>query len=220
MERKAIVVIVWNIISGTYICLDAVASAYTLPGDLQSLWENHMTGIPYLSLFLLASAIGVTLYVIKPEKKPKKTAQFQTVDLSLVAIPSEQKKHDVSLPKACRYIITRDWDNLDIDVLDSSKNESMHDAQAEIEQKAANGELAIYGRRTTRTSGPLLEIPREFWQEHGIETMACMYTDVSNCTTEKPRGNNIFEVWQDLYTSKEMVEKYWPRKKFWEFWKK
>lgn len=128
---------------------------------------------------------------------------------------SSSLKYDVTLLHAIGYIVTRDWSNPEPDWMsaDMSVVSELNNATQDIEQKACDGDLLVYGRTFIRKTGPLLPIPKEHWIENGIELTGYLGSDPSSLSTSnKGIVQSAEEPFTDMHTSKTVVEELWPGK--------
>lgn len=126
---------------------------------------------------------------------------------------SGNSEYDIAVTDAVRYIVVRDWNNIDFDWLQeaSSKVAPMYEALVEIRQKASDGKLVIYGTPTIQKSSHLVPIEKEYWRHYGFEIMGVLKENPGDLKTEnKTVGNKQNVVYENLHTSRADVSKLWP----------
>lgn len=207
---------------------------YLLQGVLEDLafgsFGNWLRGIAVPYLNLEQSLVWLVRYM--PAVFAVAYGFYYTIpELFLSAKEKESDKHDVWLSDAIIYMINRDWDDdsfvFELEEGVSNKFTALYKMYTEIEQRAGDGELVIYGKVLPYEAGNYLEIPSTHWSDHKLQ-----FTFVSS-DDEQPQGLRTEcrfpgqvagERFHQLKTSRERVEEIWPPKRgivrLWNSWKR
>jgi len=82
-------------------------------------------------------------------------------------------------------------------------------AHREVLQKACDGELLIWGKRTDQSRGPFVEINSDYWENHELEHWNLIGGNFEELQTSRI-GVAPGPIYEELRTNKARVEELWP----------
>jgi hypothetical protein len=124
---------------------------------------------------------------------------------------------DVSLLDAIWRAHLGRWEAREVYPLENwEAKKPFYDLTDVIRQMAFEGQLPIWAKR--RSSSLFEIVPPEFWRNHDLEAGYCILPQVPDTWVKVTHPLKIGEVpnartmvWEDFMTSKEAVEKLWPK---------
>lgn len=157
------------------------------------------TGIAGVALLLII-ALGVFLV-----KLFTVSVTIANEARALLPIEQDDPRRDVGLTEAVTYAIKRQWGlrpmNLDADVFID-----VTEPLAETRQRAADGELLVWGKRTE--AGIYEAIPADYWRDHQVEWFDMLR---GAPRTEKSGHAGSNETYLELMVSRAQFERLYPR---------
>jgi hypothetical protein len=199
---------------------DAISIVH-LPHDVGE-FLTSMSETPILISYT-ALAIGIiclaylAVSLWRTKGTPKATSPLlPSPVMEKVASSNPNWSRDVSLAGSLWRAFQGDWMNIRPPQTELEEERFQFTAD-QIRQHAFDGSLPTWGRR--RRSNLFEPIPKEFWQNHAIQTSYLLHskgtTDLWVYVTHPLVIGEVINArttgWEDFMTSNEAIEKLWPR---------
>lgn len=188
--------------------ITVVGTVMTLLGITDWFWDQWWNPPDFvLSAWFRPALIVVGIGVISWSFARKKTTE-QTVISDTSETTVSKVRRDVSLRDAVFYCVFKDWIAKTIDEVgeeDKKTIQRIYDSADLLRQAALDGEITIWGR--SGFSGPLVEIPKEYWEHYDFKIFWFFKESPDEWVTEKinKRQQSDHLVYKELMTSKKQV---------------